>query len=95
MPDELLTKVMAYIKQNHPDTPDLIPEGMSWTQVSKIKKIGYTRYLYQGNDWTVSIGLATTAESLYDVKAESSTAGITWTGTVQDSTITRIEYTAR
>ena len=95
MLDELLTKVMAHIKQNHPDTAELIQDSMSWTQVSRTKKIGYTRYVYQGNDWTVSIGLATTAEPIYDVKAENNTAGITWTGTVKDSTITEIEYTAR
>lgn len=95
MLDELLTGVMEHIRQHHPDAADLIPDDIVWTQVSRTKKIGYSRYVYQGNDWTVSIGLAATAEPFYEVTAENSNAGITWTGTVKDSTITETEYTAK
>ena len=95
MLDELLTRVMAHIKQHHPDTAHLIPPDISWTQVSRTKKIGYTRYVYQGNDWTVSIGLAATAEPLYEFKAEHNSTGITWIGTVEDSNITEIDYTTK
>ena len=93
--NELLTRVMAYIEQHHPDTAPLIPDDISWTQVSRTKKIGYTRYVYQGSDWTVSIGLATTAEPVYDIKAENSAAGITWTGTLKNSVFTETGYTSK
>lgn len=95
MLDELLSRVMTYISQHHQDAAPLIPDGISWTQVSRTKKIGHTSYVYQGNGWTVSIGLSTTAEPAYDVKAENGAAGITWLGTIKNKAITEIEYTAK
>ena len=59
------------------------------------KKIGYTGYVYRGSDWTVSIGLATAAEPVYDIKAENSAAGITWIGTLQNNAFTETGYTAK
>ena len=93
--NELLTRVMVYIEQNHPDTAEPIPEDISWIEVSRTKKIGYTRYVFQGNGWTVSIGLATTAEPSYEVTAENNAAGITWTGTIKNNTITETGYTTK
>jgi hypothetical protein len=95
MLDQLLTSVMTYISQHHRDAAPLIPDGISWTQVSRTKKTGHTSYVYQGNGWTVSIGLSTTAEPAYDVKAENDAAGINWLGTVKNKAITEIEYTAK
>ena len=95
MMDELLTRVTTYISEHHPDAAASLPDDISWTQVSKTKKVGYTRYVYQGNGWEVSIGLAATAEPLYEITAENEAAGIIWKGTVKDSTVTEITYMAK
>lgn len=93
VPDQILNSVMDYIKQNHPDAAAFIKENMPWTKSSQVIKVGYTRYAYTGDGWTVTIGHAITAEVIYEVTAEYNDERIIWVGTVKDSAITEKSYT--
>jgi len=95
MPNDLLNEVMRYIKQHHPDASALIKDSMTWTEVDKVKKVGYTRYVYTSNGWKVTIGHPATAEVIYEVAAEHGTPAITWTGTIRDRQITETGYSVR
>ena len=87
--------VLAFIKKNHPETSSLIPSNISWTNAGRVMKPGFTSQAYSGGGWTVTIGHTVTPEPVYDVKAENGSAGITWTGKIQNETVQETGYQAR
>ena len=95
MADDMLSTVMAYIKQNHPDATPFMKEGISWAKTSGPKQMGYTEATYTGDGWTVSIGHAVTAEVVYEVRAAYDKEGIVWNGTIKDEVITETNYTGK
>ena len=95
MADDMLSMVMAYIKQNHPDAAPFIKEGMSWAKTSGPKQMGYTEATYTGDGWTVTVGHAVTAEVVYEVRAAYDKEGIVWRGTIKDDVITETNYTGK
>jgi len=90
---DMLSSLMDYIKQNHTDAAPFIKDNMSWTKSSQVAKVGYTRYVYTGDAWTVTIGHAVTAEVIYDIRAEYSNEKIVWLGTIKDGVINEESYT--
>lgn len=92
---DILSSLMDYIKQNHPDAAPFIKENMPWTKSSQVIKVGYTRYVYTGDGWTVTIGHPITAEVIYDVRVEYSSERIVWIGTIKDGVITEKSYTRK
>jgi hypothetical protein len=91
---DMLNSVMDYIKANHPDTAAFIPQDIKWTETVPDKKPGYTGVTYSAGGWTVTIGHAVTPEIIYDVRAEYPSGKIVWVGTIKDSLITELSYTA-
>jgi hypothetical protein len=94
MAGDMLNSVMDYIKANHPDAAAFITEDMKWTETVPDKRPGYTSVTYSAGGWTVTIGHAITPEIIYDVRAEYPGGKIVWVGTVKDSLITELSYTA-
>lgn len=88
---DMLDTIMDYIKRNHPDGGAFIKEGMSWTRSSVDIRVGYTRYVYTANGWTVTIGYAITLERVYEARAEYNER-IVWTGTIKDGAISQRSY---
>lgn len=88
---DMLDTIMDYIKRNHPDAGAFIKEGMSWTRSSVDIRVGYTRYVYTANGWTVTIGYAITLERVYEARAEYNER-IVWTGTIKDDAISERSY---
>ena len=95
MADDILSTVMASIKQNHPDAAPFIKEGISWAKTSGPKQMGYTEATYTGDGWTVNVGHAVTAEVVYEVRAEHDKEAIVWRGTIKDDVITETNYTGK
>ena len=88
---DMLDTIMDYIKRNHPDAGAFIKEGMSWTRSSVDIRVGYTRYVYTTNGWTVTIGYAITLQRVYEARAEYNER-IVWTGTIKDGAISETSY---
>ena len=95
MADDMLSTIMAYIKQNHPDAAPFIKEDMSWAKTSSPKQMGYTEATYTGDGWTVTIGHAVTAEVVYEVRAAYDKEAMVWSGTIKDDVITETNYTGK
>ena len=95
MADDILSTVMDYIRENHPDAAPFIKEGISWAKTSGPKQMGYTEATYTGDGWTVTVGHAVTAEIVYEVRAEHDKQGIVWSGTIKDDVITETNYTGK
>lgn len=95
MADDMLSTVMAYIKQNHPDATPFINESIYWAKTSGPKQMGYTEATYSGDGWSVTIGHAVTAEVVYEVRAAYDKEGIVWSGTIEDDVITETNYTGK
>jgi uncharacterized metal-binding protein len=95
MPDQILSSVMDYIKENHPNAAPFIRDNMSWTKSSQVIKVGYSRYVYTVDGWAITIGHAATAKVVYEVKAECAQEGIVWVGTIKDDIITEKSYTKK
>ena len=90
---DMLSSLMDYIKQNHPDAAPFINEDMSWTKSSQVIKVGHTRYAYTGDGWTVTIGHTITAEVIYDIRAEYTSERIVWLGMIKNGAVTETSYT--
>ncbi|MFC1892907.1 hypothetical protein ACFLYR_02560 [Chloroflexota bacterium] len=90
--EDIPKNVMGYIKQKHPDAAPLIRENVSWTRSSGDIKVGYSRYEYTGDGWTLTVGHAITPETIYDVRAEHEDEGIVWVGIIKEGVISEESY---
>jgi len=95
MGGDMLDSVMDYIKQNHPDAAPFIKENIPWTARTEVLSDGYSRDVFTGNGWTVTIGHAVTAEVIYEVTAEYNDERIIWVGMIKGGVITEKSYTKK
>ena len=84
---------MTYIKDNHPDAVPFIKENITWSVRNEVLSDGYTRDVFTGDGWKVTVGHAITRKIIYEVRAEYNDERIVWLGTVQDSDVTEKSYT--
>jgi hypothetical protein len=93
MTAELVNKVIDYIRQSHMDAGEYILDDIQFDVTGSGKEqIGYTRAVYTGSDWTITIGHAVVPGALYEIRAVYGDDGIIWTGTSDGTTITEVSY---
>ena len=88
---KMLDKVMEYIRMNHSEAAPFIQDEISWTEISQDIRAGYSNYTYACDGWNVSIGHATSAEAVYEVRAEHN-ENIIWEGKIEEDMIVEKEY---
>jgi hypothetical protein len=90
---DILRNTLEYIRAHHPETASLISDGISFAENADAKgKQGYSRVVYTGGGWTISIGRAITPENIYDIRAEYGNGQIVWVGTSSSGVITEESY---
>lgn len=94
IPVDILNSVMDYVKQNHSDAAAVINQDISWTRTSQTVRFGYTKNVYAGDGWTVTIGRTIVPEVFYDARAEYGGEAIVWVGRIENGVITESSYTA-
>ncbi len=89
-----MNNVMDYIKQKHSDAAPFIKEGIRWTKADTVVRVGYTRSVYRGDGWSVTVGRGAIAETMYEARAEYDNI-IVWIGTIKDGHITEDSYSRK
>jgi hypothetical protein len=91
---DIISNAMAYIREHHPDAAPYIPDNIDFKQsdTGDKRKIGYSRALYSGSGWTVSVGHAVTAVIIYEISADYSNNKIIWNGTSKNGDISEDSY---
>lgn len=92
---DILNSSMSYIKANHPDAAQFVPEDTTFTLTSSTGKDieGYTGVTYTGGGWVVSIGHAIVPNYAWGIKAAYDNGKIVWIGTSKNGQITEERYT--
>jgi len=90
---EILNSAMGYIKEHHPDAAAFIREDAVYTaDTGDKRKLGYSKVIYNGGGWVVSIGHAVTVDLIYDITADYSNGKIVWIGRSTDGKIGEDSY---
>ena len=80
---DVLKTILEYIKENHPDAGLPEADGICYKVNSDSRrKLGYSRSVYSGGGWDISIGRPVTPQKVYNVKAEYQNGDIVWVGRI-------------
>lgn len=92
-----VNSAMSYIKTHHADAAAVIPNNITFTMAvaTDEQRIGYSRSIYSGAGWTVTIGSPVTLEVIYEINADYSDGRIKWEGTVKNGVVTEVSYSSK
>lgn len=89
----ILRTVIEYIREHHPDAGELIKDCDSFSKKSTGKRLqGYSRVLYTGDNWNISIGHAVTPVITYQIEADYNNGAIIWTGQIKNGQVEEKSY---
>ncbi|MDD4923821.1 MAG: hypothetical protein PHF74_03160 [Dehalococcoidales bacterium] len=84
---------MDYIRENHPEAAVPLEDYSCFTVSSEGKRApGYSRSVYSGSGWNISIGRSVTPERIYNIKAEHNNGDTIWTGRIINGRIEENSY---
>lgn len=90
---DILKTIVQYIKENHPEAGLPEADGICYKVDSDSRrKLGYSRSVYSGGGWDISIGRPVTPERIYNVKAEYNNGDIVWVGRVINGKVEEKSY---
>ncbi len=90
---DVLKTVLDYIKENHPEAAVPLEDYSCFTVSSAGKSApGYSRSVYSGGGWNVSIGRPVTREIIYNVRAEYNNGDILWVGRILNGKVEENGY---
>ncbi|MDD4874376.1 MAG: hypothetical protein PHE15_05310 [Dehalococcoidales bacterium] len=90
---DILKLVVAFIKEHHPDAGALIKDYTSFVNNIEGKRLqGYSRAVYTGDNWNISIGHAVTPLTIYQIRADYNNGEIVWVGQIKNRQVEEKSY---
>ena len=90
---EILKLVVEFIKEHHPAAGALIIDYTKFVMSSEGKRLeGFSRVVFTGDNWNISIGHAVTPLTIYSVRADYNNGEIVWTGKIINEQVEENSY---
>jgi hypothetical protein len=90
---DILKFVVEFIKEHHPEAGALINDYTKFAEKPQGERLyGYTRVVFVGGNWNISIGHAVTPLTIYRVRADYNNGEIVWTGQVRNGQVEEKGY---
>ena len=90
---DILKLVIQFLTQKHPELGALLPGYDTFTRHSQGAHLeGYSRAVFSGGGWEISIGHAVTPRTVYRVTADYNKDEIVWKGQIVNGQVEEKSY---